>query len=37
MKTTPIYKKLKDKGAEYFDLYGWEKPDWFNKKNVKKS
>ena len=35
MKTTPIYKKLKDKGAEYFDLYGWEKPDWFNKENIK--
>ena len=35
MKTTTIYEKLKDKGAEYFDLYGWEKPAWFNKDKVK--
>ena len=35
MKTTTIYKKLKDKGAEYFDLYGWEKPAWFNKDKIK--
>jgi dimethylglycine dehydrogenase len=35
MKTTPIYQKLKEKGAEYFDLYGWEKPAWFNKDNIK--
>ena len=35
MKTTPIYQKLKEKGAEYFDLYGWEKPAWFNKDNTK--
>ena len=35
MKTTPIYEKLKDKGAEYFDLYGWEKPAWFNKDKIK--
>jgi len=26
---------LKEKGAEYFDLYGWEKPAWFNKDNIK--
>jgi dimethylglycine dehydrogenase len=30
MKTSDVYQKLKDKGAEYYDLYGWEKPDWFN-------
>ena len=35
MKTTPIYQKLREKGAEYFDLYGWEKPAWFNKDNIK--
>jgi len=34
MKTSGIYKKLKDQGAEYYDLYGWEKPAWFNKENI---
>ena len=35
MKTSGVYQKLKDKGAEYFDLYGWEKPDWFNTDKIK--
>ena len=29
IKTTPIYKKLKDQGAQFIDNYGWEKPKWF--------
>ena len=35
MKTTPIYKKLKDMGAVYLDTYGWEKPVWFAKPGTK--
>ena len=35
MKTSGVYQTLKEKGAEYFDLYGWEKPAWFNKENIK--
>ena len=35
MKTTPIYKKLKDMGAVYLDTYGWEKPIWFAKPGTK--
>jgi len=35
MKTTPIYKKLKDMGAVYLDSYGWEKPAWFAKPGMK--
>jgi len=35
MKTTPIYKKLKDQGAVYLDSYGWEKPIWFGKPGMK--
>ena len=35
MKTSGVYQTLKAKGAEYFDLYGWEKPAWFNKENIK--
>ena len=34
MKTSAIYEKLKDAGAEYYDLYGWEKPAWFNNDNT---
>ena len=34
MKTSGVYKRLKDAGAEYYDLYGWEKPAWFNKDNI---
>ena len=35
MKTTPVYKKLKDMGAMYLDTYGWEKPTWFAKPGMK--
>jgi len=35
MKTTPIYKKLKDQGAVYLDTFGWEKPIWFAKPGMK--
>jgi dimethylglycine dehydrogenase len=35
MKTTSIYKKLKDMGAVYLDSYGWEKPIWFGKPGMK--
>jgi dimethylglycine dehydrogenase len=35
VKTTPIYKKLKDNGAVYLDSYGWEKPIWFGEKGAK--
>ena len=35
IKTTPIYKKLKDMGAMYLDTYGWEKPTWFAKPGMK--
>ena len=35
MKTTPIYKKLKELGAVFLDSYGWEKPCWFGKKGMK--
>ena len=35
IKTTPIYKKLKDKGALFLDSYGWEKPIWFAKPGIK--
>jgi len=35
MKTTPIYKKLKNMGAVYLDSYGWEKPAWFAKPGMK--
>jgi len=37
MKTTPIYKKLKDMGAVYLDSYGWEKPAWFAKTGMKEN
>ena len=32
IKITPIYKKLKENGAQYIDSYGWEKPKWFSPK-----
>tara|TARA_Y100000590_G_scaffold109920_1_gene125314 strand:- start:383 stop:2803 length:2421 start_codon:yes stop_codon:yes gene_type:complete len=35
IKTTPIYRKLKDQGAIYIDNYGWEKPKWFSKNGEK--
>ena len=31
VKTTPIYDKLKAKGAIFAETYGWERPKWFSK------
>ena len=28
-KTTPLYELLKEKGAVYEDVYGWERPYWY--------
>ncbi len=28
-RTTPLYGKLKDKGAVYAEVFGWERPKWF--------
>ena len=33
-KTTPLYKTLKDKGAVYEDVYGWERPFWYATGNL---
>jgi len=30
VKTTPIYGKLKDQGAIFADVYGWERAKWFS-------
>ena len=30
VKTTPIYERLKSKGAIYGEYYGWERPKWFS-------
>jgi len=30
VKTTPIYRKLKDQGAVYAEAFGWERPKWFD-------
>lgn len=37
IKTTPIYNKLKDQGAQFIDNYGWEKPKWFSDNNEKEN
>lgn len=37
MKISGVYQKLKNKGAEYFDIYGWEKPAWFNHEQIKEN
>ncbi len=29
IKKTPIYENLKNKGAVFADVYGWERPKWF--------
>jgi dimethylglycine dehydrogenase len=29
VRTTPLYRKLKDKGAVYAEVFGWERPKWF--------
>jgi dimethylglycine dehydrogenase len=28
-RTTPLYEKLKDQGAVYAEVFGWERPKWF--------
>ena len=35
IKKTPIYQKLKNLGAMYLDSFGWEKPTWFAKSDMK--
>jgi len=37
IKTTPIYDKLKNHGAQFIDNYGWEKPKWFSLNNEKEN
>ena len=34
VKKTPIYEKLKAKGAIYAEIYGWERPKWFAPQGV---
>lgn len=34
VKTTPIYEKLKAKGAVFAEIYGWERPKWFAPEGV---
>ncbi len=34
VKTTPIYGRLKDKGAVYAEASGWERPKWFAPQGV---
>ena len=34
VKTTPIYEKLKSKGAVFAEIYGWERPKWFAPEGV---
>jgi dimethylglycine dehydrogenase len=29
VKTTPLYRTLKDQGAVYAEVFGWERPKWF--------
>ena len=29
LRTTPLYEKLKAKGAVYAEVFGWERPKWF--------
>lgn len=30
LRTTPLYQRLKQAGAVYADVYGWERPKWFS-------
>ena len=34
IKKTPIYEKLKNKGAIFAEIYGWERPKWFAPQGV---
>ena len=31
LRTSPLYEKLKAKGAEYTEVFGWERSKWFDK------
>ncbi|MFQ5567470.1 MAG: FAD-dependent oxidoreductase, partial [Paracoccaceae bacterium] len=33
-KTSPLYEVLKDRGAVYQDVYGWERPYWYARNGV---
>jgi len=33
-KTTPLYEVLRDRGAVYQDIYGWERPFWYATEGV---
>ncbi len=33
-RTTPLYQKLKDQGAVYAEVFGWERPKWFAPEGV---
>ncbi len=37
VKTTPIYEKLKAKGAVFAEIYGWERAKWFAPQGVDES
>ena len=30
IRTTPLYQRLKDQGAVYAEVFGWERPKWFD-------
>ena len=32
VKTTPLYQRLKDQGAVFAEVFGWERPKWFDPK-----
>ena len=34
LRTTPLYQKLKDQGAVYAEVFGWERPKWFAPEGV---
>ena len=36
-RTTPLYRKLKDQGAVYAEVFGWERPKWFAPEGVEES
>ncbi len=37
IKTTPIYDHLKSKGAQFAEIYGWERPKWFAPQGVEEA
>ncbi len=36
-RTTPLYQKLKDQGAVYAEVFGWERPKWFAPEGVEEA